>query len=117
MGQAAFHYEFFGPYIGPIGIILGLPAVCFGLVAACNSRGCTDWSLHPPQLPASWQLFSSQATLVLLCWILLQAAIWLILPGKRAQGVVLKDGTRLTYKLTGKPGLPVSFLLSGDRDH
>ena len=33
------HYEFGGP-IGALGIIFGLPAVCYGLVLFCNANGC-----------------------------------------------------------------------------
>jgi hypothetical protein len=33
------HYEFGGP-VGAAGIILGLPAVCYGLVVCCNATGC-----------------------------------------------------------------------------
>ena len=36
------HYEFGGP-IGALGIIFGLPAVCYGLVLFCNANGCIRW--------------------------------------------------------------------------
>ena len=36
------HYEFGGP-IGAMGIIFGLPAVCYGLVLFCNADGCIRW--------------------------------------------------------------------------
>ena len=96
-------YEFFGPYIGPVAIILGLPAICIGLVAACNQSGCTNWSLAPPRPPDDWRLFDKYASAAVLGWILFQACLWLVLPGKKAQGVVLTDGRRLKYKLTGVP--------------
>ena len=28
-----------GPWIGPLGIMLGLPAVCYALVYTCNAGG------------------------------------------------------------------------------
>lgn len=36
------HYEFGGP-VGALGIIFGLPAVCYGLVLFCNANGCIRW--------------------------------------------------------------------------
>ena len=36
-----------------------------------------------------------------LAWIALCVALHVILPGERKEGVVLRDGTRLTYKLNG----------------
>ena len=32
-------YEFLGPWIGPVGIMLGLPGVCYALVYTCNAGG------------------------------------------------------------------------------
>ncbi len=32
-------YEFMGPWIGPVGIMLGLPGVCYALVYTCNAGG------------------------------------------------------------------------------
>ena len=102
MTSPTHHYEFFGPYKGPVAIIIGLPAVCFGLVAACNTTGCTSWSLTPPSLPKDWHVSEDRATYAVLGWIVFQVCLWLLLPGKQAQGVLLRDGRRLTYKLTGQ---------------
>ena len=38
-------YEFLGPWIGPLGIMLGLPGVCYALVYTCNAGG--EPSLKP----------------------------------------------------------------------
>ena len=32
-------YDFVGPWLGPLGIMLGLPAVCYALVYVCNAGG------------------------------------------------------------------------------
>lgn len=40
--KKAVHYEFGGP-VGALGIIFGLPAVCYGLVLFCNANGCIRW--------------------------------------------------------------------------
>lgn len=42
-----FVYEFQGPYLGPAGVIIGLPLVCYMLVAACNADHCLS-HLNPP---------------------------------------------------------------------
>lgn len=53
------HFEFFGPYLGPIGIILGLPAVCYALVWACNAGGCLALTpqLSLPGFPPGQRFF------------------------------------------------------------
>ena len=127
------NFEFQGPYLGPIVLVLGLPAICYGLIHACNGRGCigrSSW--HWPGLPEGTLLFSWQATAVYLAWLLLQVqtafggicnvmlavteilqllvtckidavqvGLHLVLPGQQADGVVLSNGKRLRYKLTG----------------
>lgn len=102
-GNGGRHFDFFGPRLGPLGIIVGLPIVCYGLVAACNAGGCL--ALRPaPQLPG-WPigtpLFTWEACGVWLGWLAFQVVLHLLLPGQRRQGTELSDGTRLTYKFTG----------------
>ena len=67
-------YEFMGPWIGPLGILLGLPAVCYWLVYACNSRGCLALArpLQLPGLPPSTPLFTLEAAAAVAAWIALQ---------------------------------------------
>ena len=67
------NFEFQGPYLGPIVLVFGLPAVCYGLIYACNGRGCVGRSSwHWPGLPEGTLLVSWQATAVYLAWLLLQ---------------------------------------------
>lgn len=96
-------FEFFGPYVGPLGIVLGLPAVIYALVYACNASGCMHLApaFSIPGFPPGQRLFSWQALAVYVGWFALQVALHLLLPGKRRQGVVLPDGSRLDYKLNG----------------
>ncbi len=98
------HFEFFGPRLGPLAIVIGLPAVLYGLVATCNPRGCLAlWPrLQLPGWPLRTPLFTWQACGVWLGWLLFQVGMHLLLPGKRLQGTELRDGSRLTYKLTGR---------------
>lgn len=96
------HYEFFGPYLGPIGIVIGLPLLCYALVYACNADGCMHLSpFSIPGFPADQRFFTWEATGIFLGWMALQVALHLILPGRKLQGVQLPNGSRLTYKLNG----------------
>lgn len=97
-------YEFFGPFLGPVGIMLGLPAVNYFLYYGCSSSGCL--SLH--HIPHFGQIFKTtplatqDAFMVIIGWLIFQLLLHLLLPGKRAEGAPLQHGERLVYKLTGK---------------
>lgn len=97
------HFEFQGPYLGPLGILLGLPAVCYALFYACNAQGCMHFvpQFSLPGFPEGQVFFTWEALAVFLGWFGLLVALHLLLPGERAQGTVLPDGSRLTYKLNG----------------
>lgn len=100
------HYEFGGP-IGALGIVLGLPAVCYGLVVTCNAHHCVSLDYDSiagiPALtfPSGTVLFSPEACAVFLGWMAWCVVLHLALPGVKKQGVTLANGKRLTYKLNG----------------
>lgn len=108
-------FEFFGPYLGPLCIMLGLPAVCYALVYACNGSGCMHLAprFSIPGFPPAQRLFSWEALAVYCAWFAAQVALHLALPGKRRQGVVLPDGRRLTYKLNGAAAVGEGEALRG----
>jgi Delta14-sterol reductase len=97
------HFEFGGP-VGTTAMLLGLPAVCYGLVAACNPGGCSldpkTWHSPLDFVPGRGSPFLASFAAVAL-WFAAQAALHLLLPGPRIEGVPLPDGRRLRYKLTG----------------
>ncbi|KAJ9511145.1 hypothetical protein QJQ45_013223 [Haematococcus lacustris] len=97
-------YEFFGPHV-PAALIVVLPLVLYGLVYACNSQGCLQLypSLSIPGFPPDQKLWSTEAFAVYLGWVLGLALLHRLLPGRSVQGVVLPNGTRLTYKLNAFP--------------
>lgn len=101
------HFEFFGPH-GPALLVFVLPAVCYGLILACNRDFCA--SLYPElRLPllgslTSIKLYTHEAMAVYLAWFFGLALLHLLLPGKKAQGVVLPNGSRLDYKLNCERG-------------
>ncbi len=68
-------YEFYGPWLGPLGIMLGLPAVCYWLVCACNSAGCWELArpLRMPGLPPGTALLTAEAAAAVAAWLALQA--------------------------------------------
>ena len=100
----AHEFEFFGPFLGPLGIMLGLPAVCYALVYACNASGCMHLApkFSIPGFPPGQRLFTWEALAVYVAWFAFQVALHLLLPGQRRQGVVLPNGSRLNYKLNGE---------------
>ena len=98
-------FEFFGPYIGPVGIVFGTPLLCYALYGLCGPHGCLDLSaFRVPGLPTSTPLFTWTALGVVLGWVAFQAALHILLPGKLVKGVVLRNGETLTYKLNGQCG-------------
>lgn len=99
-GADKIHYDFFGPHV-PLLLTFVLPAVLYGLYFGCNSQTCLKiWpKLELPSLPEAPQWYSVEAFQIVFGWFFGLMALHLILPGKRVQGVVLPDGSRLTYKL------------------
>jgi hypothetical protein len=98
-------FEFGGPH-GPAFIMLSLPAVVYGLVYACNAGGLL--SLYPalsiPGFPAGQEIATLSGLVGLFGWMALVLLLHLGLPAQRAEGVVLPNGKRLTYRLNGKGG-------------
>ena len=114
-GAKAPHYEFMGPP-GAFAIVIGLPAVCYGLVLFCNADACVALDALPsavPSAPASMPYFTWEACGVFLGWMAYCVALHVILPGVTKRGVELPDKTRLTYKLNGMRVLLVTAALVG----
>ncbi|CAK0783472.1 hypothetical protein CVIRNUC_006671 [Coccomyxa viridis] len=105
-------YEFMGPWLGPLGIMLGLPAVCYALVYVCNAGGC-DALRGPvawPGFPEGPPIITWEACAVLSGWLAWQVALHLVVPGPVEQGTVLSNGRKLKYKLTGSRNLVITML-------
>ena len=67
---SAVQYEFFGPTVGPLGIVVGLPAVMYALCGFCGSHGCVSLSpLKIPTFNVGTSLFSFEGFAVYLGWI------------------------------------------------
>ncbi|EFP89732.2 uncharacterized protein PGTG_15388 [Puccinia graminis f. sp. tritici CRL 75-36-700-3] len=98
----------FGGRIGAIGVTLSVPFFTYWLNLACTAQtGC----LLGPQildLRTLWNttnFFSLEACYVYLGWYMYLVLCWLVLPGKSVDGTVLRDGTRLSYKINGQSPL------------
>ncbi|KAM5184950.1 delta(14)-sterol reductase TM7SF2 isoform 1-T1 [Callospermophilus lateralis] len=91
--------EFGGP-LGAAALLLLLPATMFHLLLVARS-GPARLLGPPPYLPGLEVLWSPRALLLLLTWLGLQAALYLLPARKVAEGQELKDKSRLCYPING----------------
>jgi hypothetical protein len=95
-------FEFTGPYLGPLGIIIGLPLLVSA--SAFYYSQTSDWSSWPSQLPSLKDVqtsFSWEALVVYTTWWLFQALLYLLVPATIVPGTLLRDGSRLFYRING----------------
>mmetsp|Transcript_14301 Transcript_14301/g.28992 ORF Transcript_14301/g.28992 Transcript_14301/m.28992 type:complete len:456 (-) Transcript_14301:156-1523(-) len=105
--EKKFEYEFGGP-LGAAFVMLSLPLVVYGLFFACNAKFCIrDGETAAAALQqvrssiAAATFWSWEAAAAVLGWFVLQALLFLQLPGPMVPGAVLQDGSRLTYPMNG----------------
>ena len=100
-------YEF-GGAVGAGLTMAALPLVVYGLFFACNADAC----IRGPSTAAAaleqarssiagTAFWSWEAAAVVLGWFVLQALLFLVLPGPMVPGAALQDGSRLTYPMNG----------------
>lgn len=94
-------FEFMGPYLGSYGILLGLPLLVWAASYYCNQNG---WPVIPSALPM-WDdikgTWSNEVFLVYIAWFLFQVVLHLLVPGPDVDGVQLRNGSRLKYRING----------------
>jgi hypothetical protein len=95
------HFEFMGPYIGPVGILVGLPILVWASAFFCNKSGWPA-GLRLPTGADIRASFSLEVFAVYVAWWLFQAALAVVVPGKDVEGVTLRDGSRLKYRINGE---------------
>uniref|UniRef100_A0A5F9DPZ7 Delta(14)-sterol reductase TM7SF2 n=1 Tax=Oryctolagus cuniculus TaxID=9986 RepID=A0A5F9DPZ7_RABIT len=101
--------EFGGP-LGAAVLLLLLPATMIHLLLVARS-GPARLLGPPPYLPGLEALWSPRALLLLLGWLGLQAALYLLPARQVAEGQELKDKSRLRYPINGFQALVLTALL------
>ena len=94
-------FEFSGPYVGPLGILFGLPLLVWLSAVYCGAAG---WPALPSALPTWAEVrgsFSWEALGVYTAWFALQVALHAVVPGALVEGAPLRTGKRLRYKANG----------------
>ena len=127
--ETTFPFEF-GGAIGAAGIMVGLPVVMYVLYFTCgglaDEAGAHEWCLASPFDPAEVQrlrsrigalpssvvgeLWSWRACWIFATWFAFQVLLERLLPGEDVEGSLLKDGSRLKYRLNGHLAFWVSLL-------
>ena len=109
-------YEFLGPP-GAFIITLGVPAVTYALYFGCSdfSGGCppplstlsSDRILKSLSNIDTWKnLWDTQATLIYFAWYAFCVLAWFVLPAHWVEGVKLRTGDRIKYKINGTFQVP-----------
>ena len=111
-------YEFGGP-VGAALTMAVMPLVVYGLFFACNAdlcvRGPSTAAAALDQARSSiaaTTFWSWEAAAVVLGWFVLQALLFLWLPGPMVPGAALQDGSRLTYPMNGHLAFWISLGLA-----
>uniref|UniRef100_A0AAY5KRZ4 Delta(14)-sterol reductase TM7SF2 n=1 Tax=Esox lucius TaxID=8010 RepID=A0AAY5KRZ4_ESOLU len=100
----------FGGTLGATCIPVFLPLTVLYLLCVCRSPAASvlQW---PPVLPPTAQLWDPLAPILLLAWIAFQSFLYLLPLGKVSDGMVLKNGSRLKYRINGFQALCISGVL------
>ncbi|CAN2390911.1 delta14-sterol reductase activity, partial [Pristimantis euphronides] len=102
----------FGGSIGALLLLLVLPGTVLYLLLTCNTDDASVFQVPGPLPP--WKSFWSPFALaVLLGWVALQALLYMLPMGMVAEGITLRDNTRLKYKINAFHAFLVSALLAG----
>lgn len=94
-------------------MLLLLPATMFHLLLAARS-GPARLLGPPAYLPGLEELWSPRVLLLLFIWLGLQVALYLLPARKVAEGLELKDKSRLRYPINGAWGFPIPSLSLSD---
>ncbi|XP_078058916.1 delta(14)-sterol reductase TM7SF2 [Mustelus asterias] len=103
--------EFGGP-LGALLLPVFLPCSVLYLLFACRTQDAGVSSLPSP-LPSASELWDLDAFLLVLGWFGLQAVLYMLPLGKVTQGLPLRDGSTLSYRVNGLQAFVVTCLLLG----
>ncbi|XP_059811412.1 delta(14)-sterol reductase TM7SF2-like [Hypanus sabinus] len=102
--------EFGGP-LGALVLVALLPCTVLYLLLACRTEAAGLLNNPLPRVEPS-QLWDPAALLLVLAWLALQSLLYLLPLGKVTQGMPLRDGTRLSYRINGLHALVITGLLT-----
>nr|XP_006136637.1 delta(14)-sterol reductase-like [Pelodiscus sinensis] len=103
--------EFGGP-LGAVILIFLMPATVFYLLLTCGTEQASVLNFPPPLPPLS-TLWNPHTFLLLLAWVGLQAALYMLPMGKVTEGIVLRDKRRLQYRINAFHAMGVTALVVG----
>ncbi|XP_064781241.1 delta(14)-sterol reductase LBR isoform X2 [Oncorhynchus masou masou] len=87
----------FGGRLGVFCMTLLLPATVLGLMVVCSQEDASLMS--SPPLPALDSLWDVQVFGMVVLWLLFQALLYMLPVGKVVEGMPLKNGERLKYRM------------------
>nr|XP_033809817.1 delta(14)-sterol reductase TM7SF2 [Geotrypetes seraphini] len=100
----------FGGTLGAVVLLFLMPATVFYLLFTCVSEQASLLSIPGP-VPALSTLWNPNTVLMLLVWIFFQAVLYLLPLGKATEGTVLRDQTRLQYRINAFQAFMITVLL------
>lgn len=102
----------FGGSMGALLLLIVLPGTVLYLLLTCNTDDASVFQVPgpPPPLKSLWNPF---ALALLLGWMALQAVLYMLPMGTIAEGITLRDNTRLKYKINAFYAFLASALLAG----
>lgn len=102
----------FGGKIGAFFMLSLLPATVLTLLLICGGKDASVLNF-PPALPALTTLWDNHVFGIVVLWFLIQALIYVLPIGKVVDGLPLKNGKRLRYRINGFYAICLSAVLVG----
>ncbi|KAM6435343.1 delta(14)-sterol reductase TM7SF2 isoform 3-T3 [Liasis olivaceus] len=90
----------FGGIFGAALLTALMPATVFSLLLICRTEQASVGAFPWP-LPSLRSLWSPQDFALVLAWVAFQALLYLLPVGKLTEGIVLRDKSRLQYRING----------------
>ncbi|KAI8075921.1 ergosterol biosynthesis ERG4/ERG24 [Gilbertella persicaria] len=114
------HYEFGGP-VGAFGMVTILPLLVLFFATCCDKTGYPSKAfmedpkstiLSKLSLEYLFSLYDRSAFIVYFAFVAMLAAFYVALPGDYIPGTLLRDGTRLKYRMNGFSSFHATFFVA-----
>nr|XP_056708550.1 delta(14)-sterol reductase TM7SF2 [Euleptes europaea] len=102
----------FGGILGAASLLILMPATVFALLLTCRTEQASLLNFPLP-LPTPHSLWNPQDFALVLAWIGLQALLYMLPLGKVTEGTVLRDKSRLQYRVNGIHAMWITALVLG----